>query len=315
MRLAASVVAVSLTIPLGLDWHMPVPEDNPVTREKVALGRRLFSDRILSSDRTLACATCHDPRRAFTDGRVVAIGIFERMGTRSAPSLVNRGYGVSHFWDGSARSLEQQALQPIANPKEMNLAIDEAVLRLAGAREYRDRFRAAFGRPVNAQDLARALASYVRTILSGNSPLDRYMNGDRNALSPQARQGFGVFRGKGNCIACHAGPNLTDEQFHNTGGAWKDGAIRDAGRFAVTGKESDRGAFKTPTLREIARSSPYMHDGTVSTLKEVVDFYDRGGNSNPFIDHELHPLYLTEDEKFALVAFLRSLNGHIQEGK
>jgi cytochrome c peroxidase len=178
----------------------------------------------------------------------------------------------------------------------------------------------------------------VRTILSGNTPLDRYMNGEREALSPQARQGLGIFRGKGNCTACHVGPTLTDEQFHNTGVAWKrprslssaetrgssdrggpasaeeSGALVDLGRFAVTGRPEDRGAFKTPTLREIARTAPYMHDGSFVTLDEVLEFYDRGGNANPFRDRELRPLGLSEEEKQALLAFLHSLTGDIYEG-
>ena len=170
-------------------------------------------------------------------------------------------------------------------------------------REYRDRFQAAFGRAVNAQDLARALASYVRSILSGNSPLDRYMNGEREALSVQARRGLIIFRGKGNCTACHAGPNLTDEQFHNTGVAWKDGALRDPGRFAVTGKDHDRGSFKTPTLREVSRTAPYMHDGSISSLEEVIEFYNRGGNPNPHLDPEPRPLGLTPEGKQAFSPF------------
>ena len=317
--------------PLGLDLYMPVPEENPLTPEKIALGQRLFSERLLSRDRTLACVNCHDPQRAFTDSRPVAIGLRGQVGTRSAPTLVNRGYGRSQFWDGRAPSLEAQVLEPIVNPKELDLTIEEAVQRLARTPEYGDGFQAAFGRAVNAQDLARALASYVRTILSGNSPLDRYMDGDQEALSGQARQGLGIFRGKGNCTTCHVGPTLTDEQFHNTGVAWKrlrplpsadargssergsgpasaeeSGGLVDLGRFVITGKDADRGAFKTPTLREIARTAPYMHDGTFSTLEEVVDFYNRGGNKNPFLDAELRPLGLNDNEKQALLVFLRA---------
>ena len=302
------------SVPLGLDVYMPTPEQNPLTEEKIALGRRLFSDRLLSRDRTLACATCHDPRRAFTDGRPVAAGVLGRTGTRNVPTLINRGYGRSQFLDGRAASLEAQALEPIANPKELNLTIDEAIGRLARTRGYRDRFQAAFGRAVNAQDLARALASYVRSILSGNSPLDRYMNGEREALSAQARQGLAIFRGKGNCTACHAGPNLTDEQFHNTGIAWNDGALRDPGRFAVTGKDHDHGSFKTPTLRDVSLTKPYMHDGSIGTLEEVIEFYNRGGNPNPYLDPEPRPLELTRQEKQALLAFLKSLHGTIREG-
>ena len=299
---------------MGLDLYMPIPEDNPLTAEKIALGGALFSDRRLSRDGTKACATCHEPQRAFTDGRAVAVGVRGQTGARSAPTLVNRGYGRSQFWDGRAPTLEAQVVEPITNPKELDLTIDEAVGRLARTREYGDHFEAAFGGAVNVQDLARALASYVRTITSGNAPLDRYMNGQRDALSDQERAGLTIFRGKGNCTACHVGPTLSDEQFHDTGVAWKEDTLRDVGRFAVTGKDADRGAFKTPTLREIARTAPYMHDGTLSTLDEVVDFYNRGGNKNPFLDGELRPLGLSDEEKQALLAFLRSLTGDIHEG-
>lgn len=317
--LVVSVVAAAqspmvLEIPLGLDAYMPAPEDNPLTSAKIALGRRLFSDPLLSRDGTLACATCHDPQRAFTDGRPVAVGIRGQIGARSAPTLVNRAYGRSQFWDGRARSLEEQVLEPIVNPKELDLTINEAVERLASAAEYRDQFELAFGRSVNREDLARALASYVRTIVSGDSPLDRYMDGERDALPAQARDGLSIFRGKGNCTACHVGPLLTDEQFHNTGVAWRGGVWRDLGRFGVTGNDADRGAFKTPTLREIARTAPYMHDGSFATLSEVIEFYDRGGNANAFRDRELRPLDLTDGEKQALLSFLRSLTRDVYEG-
>ena len=307
--------SLRLEIPLGLDLYMPVPEDNPLTPDKVALGRKLFSDPILSSDKSLSCASCHDPKRAFADERAVSVGVFGTKGNRNVPTVINRGYGASFFWDGRASSLEEQVLQPIVNPKELGIALEEVVARLKDDPNYREQFKAIFGKSVNENDLARALASYVRTILSGDSPFDRYLNGDREALSPQARDGLRIFRGKGNCTACHLGPTLTDERFHNSGVTWRDGKLFDLGRFAVTGKEEDRGAFKTPTLREIAKTAPYMHDGNLATLEEVVEFYSRGGNPNPHLDTELHPLDLTEGEKGALLAFLRALNGDIREGR
>lgn len=301
-------------IPEGLDLYLPVREENPLTPEKVALGRRLFFDPLLSRDYTLACASCHDPRRAFTDGLPVAIGVGTRHGTRNAPALLNRAYGKAQFWDGRAASLEEQALQPIENPKEFDMTLAEVIARLKAHHEYSVLFEAAFGREVNAEDLGRALASYVRTILSGDAPIDHYLSGDQGALSPQARLGLRLFRGKANCTTCHLGPNFTDEQFHNTGVAWRNGELLDPGRFAVTGKEDDRGAFKTPTLREVARTAPYMHDGSLKKLEEVVEFYDRGGTPNPYLDTELRPLGLTEEEKQALLAFLQALSGTIQEG-
>ena len=300
-------------IPLGLDAYMPTPEDNPLTPEKVALGRKLFRDRLLSRNHRLACASCHSPQRGFTDGRETSVGVFGRKGERNVPTLINRGYGAAFFWDGRVSALEEQVLKPIQNPKEMDMNLEEVVRRLRNHRNYRQRFQAAFGREPNAQDLARALASYVRTILSGDAPVDHYLNGDRAALSEQAREGLQIFRGKGNCTACHLGPNFTDERFHNIGVAWRNGKLLDAGRYGVTGKESDRGAFKTPTLREVARTGPYMHDGTIATLEDVIEFYNRGGNCNPYLDPELHALNLTVQERQALLAFLRSLSGDLRD--
>ena len=302
-------------VPLGLDLYMPGPEDNPLTREKVQLGRKLFSDPILSRDKSLACAGCHEPERAFTDGRAVSEGVSGRKGSRHVPTLVNRGYGVSFFWDGRISSLEEQVLQPIQLPEEMDMTLEEVVARLKQNSDYRQRFREAFGTQINSEGLAKALASYVRTILSGDSGFDHYLNGERDALSEREREGLRIFRGKGNCTACHLGPTLTDENFHNTGIAWRDGQLLDPGRFKVTGKKEDRGAFKTPTLREIPRTAPYMHDGSVATLEEVIEFYSRGGNPNSYLDPELRPLQLTAEEKKTLLAFLRSLSGTVQEGR
>ena len=301
-------------VPLGLDLYMPVADDNPLTREKVTLGRRLFSDTILSRNRRLACVTCHDPERAFTDGRPVAVGIFGRTGTRNVPTLVNRAWGKSFFWDGRIATLEAQVLQPIRDRKEMDLPLGEAVERLRNHTEYPARFQAAFGRAITTDDLGRARASDVRTIVWGNSRVDRYDSGVREALTQQARQGLRIFRGKGNCAACHVGPLFTDERFHNTGVAFQDGSLKDEGRFAVTVEEQDRGAFKTPTLRNVERTGPYMHDGSITTLEDVIDFYDRGGNANPYRDQELRRLSLAADEKAALVAFLTSLSGQIRQG-
>ena len=302
------------SIPLGLDLYMPVPEDNPLTEEKVALGRRLFFDPILSRDYTLSCATCHDPRRVFTDGLPVAVGVDSRKGKRSAPALLNRAWGKLMFWDGRAASLEEQALMPIENPDEFDMTIEGIVERLTNHAGYPALFQQAFAREPNREDLGRAIASYVRTILSGDAPIDRYLNGDREALIEQARAGLRLFRGKANCTACHIGPTFSDEGFHNTGVAFQDGNLIDEGRFAVTGKEKDSGVFKTPTLRHVAETAPYMHDGSLAALEDVIEFYDQGGNSNLYLDEELRPLKLTLKEKQALVAFLRALSGKVQEG-
>jgi cytochrome c peroxidase len=275
---------------LGLDLYMPVPDANPLTQEKVTLGRRLFFDKRLSRDGTLACASCHDPKRAFSDGRDVAQGVNDARGTRNTPALINRGYGSAFFWDGRAKSLEQQALEPILNPIELALTDDELERRTK----------------MKATEVTAALASYVRTIRSGDSRFDRYLAGQSNVLNDLEKKGLTVFRSKGNCSTCHPGPNFTDELFHNTGVAWRDGALLDDG--------AGKGRFKTPTLREIARTAPYMHDGSLATLEDVVAFYSDGGRSNPNIDAEIRPRNFTAEEKLALVAFLRALTGRVREG-
>ena len=226
-------LAFALAIPLGLDLYMPVPEHNPLTGEKVALGRRLFHDPRLSRDRTMSCASCHDPRRAFSTGRALAVGVGGRIGRRNAPALVNRGYGASFFWDGRSTSLEEQVLKPITDPSEMDLPLDEAAARVG----------------LRTTAIAGALASYVRSILSGDSPFDRFVHGNRSALSAEAQRGLQLFRGKANCTACHIGPNFSDERFHNTGVAWRTSPAADPGRFVISAKDEDRGAFKTPTMR------------------------------------------------------------------
>jgi cytochrome c peroxidase len=284
--------------PLGLDLYMPVPDTNPLTPDKVALGRKLFFDKRLSRDGTLACSNCHDPRRAFSDGRVLARGIDGAEGSRNAPALINRGYGASFFWDGRAPSLERQVLEPILNPRELGLTVAELERRTG----------------LTVTEVTSGLASYVRTIRSGDSRFDRYAAGQSRALNAIEKAGLNLFRGRAGCSICHVGPNFSDEQFHNTGVAWRDDKLLDQGRFAVSGNERDRGAFKTPTLREIARTAPYMHDGSLATLEDVVDFYSEGGRKNPHLDPEIRPRALTAGEKHALVAFLKTLSGRIREG-
>ena len=287
---AILLIAALISIPLGLDLYVPVPEDNPLTAEKVALGRRLFHDPRLSRDGTIACATCHDPARAFADGRSVAVGVSGRQGRRNVPTLVNRAWGRLFFWDGRVRTLEEQVLRPIEDPNEMDLPARDAAARVE----------------ISTSELSQALASYVRSIMSGDSPYDRFIAGDRNALNDEQQAGLQIFRGKGNCTRCHVGPTFTDESLHNTGVAWRDGRLADEG--------AGEGTFKTPTLREVARTAPYMHDGSLNTLQQVVEFYDRGGNTNPALDPEIRPLRLSDGEKRALLAFLSSLTGATQEG-
>ena len=289
--------AAGLTVPLGLDTYIPAPDDNPITAEKAALGSDLFRDTVLSRDRTVSCATCHEAERAFTDARPLAQGIGGRVGDRRTPAIINRAFGKRFFWDGRTSTLEEQVLQPVFNPKEMDLALVDALQRLRGT-TYGPRFEKVFGRPVNENDLARVLATFVRTILAGESPYDKYVAGDRSALDPEAQLGLRLFRGKAGCIRCHVGGNLTDDRLHRTG----------------AGTTDPEKAFKTPTLREVARRAPYMHDGSISTLEEIIDFYDKGGKNTQKLDPEMHALGLSSVEKQALVAFLRSLTGRVQSG-
>jgi cytochrome c peroxidase len=285
------------TLGLSLDHLMPVPAANPLTREKVELGRALFADQRLSRDGSLACATCHDPHRAFADGRARAQGIGGAAGDRNTPSLVNRGYGSSFFWDGRAATLESQVIEPIQNPKEMASTLESAAGRMGLA----------------PQQIVNALASYLRTIRSGDAPIDQYLRGSGTLTEEQAL-GFKIFRGRGGCFVCHTGPNFTDEAAHNTGVAWRDRRYLDEGRFAITGKAYHHGAFKTPTLRQVERTAPYMHDGSLKTLEEVVEFCDRGGNPNPHLDSLIQPLQLSAEEKRGLIAFLRTLTGTVRDG-
>lgn len=290
----AAAAGQLISVPAGLDTFLPVPESNPLTAEKIKLGRSLFFDTRLSRDRTTSCATCHDPKLAFSDAQKVSVGIEKRTGTRRAPRIVNRVYGTSFFWDGRASSLEDQVTKPIFDPNEMDMKVEEAAARVG----------------LDPAVMRDALASYVRTILSGDSPYDRYLQGDSTALTKQQKLGLQIFNGKGGCASCHVGPNLTDERFHNTGIGWP----ADTGRAAVTGKPEHRGSFKTPTLREVSRTPPFMHDGSLATLEDVVDFYNKGGNRNPNIDPDIAELRLTDDEKTALVAFLKALNGTVKDG-
>lgn len=292
--------------PVGLDEYYPVPDDNPLTREKIALGERLFFDPLLSGDSTVACASCHQPARAFSDSLSRSVGVRGLTTQRNAPTILNRAYGTSLFWDGRAASLEQAVVQPIQNPAEMNLPLPALVERLRASQHYRTEFASTFPDRVTAENLARALASYVRSLRSGNAAIDRFLHGDRGALSPEAQAGMRMFNGRANCVACHVGPTFADEKFHNTGVSW---GTEDVGRHAVTGSEEDRGVFKTPSLRNVALTAPYMHDGSFRTLDEVVEFYNRGANPNPHLDPEIKPLRLTAEEQRQLVAFLRALTG------
>jgi cytochrome c peroxidase len=311
---------VEIQAPLGLP-PVPIPADNPPTAETIALGRRLYYDPVLSKDGTISCASCHQPDFGFADPRQVSIGVDGGKGNRQAPSVWNAAYYTTQFWDGRAASLEEQAVGPMENPVEMAHTLGDIEKVLASDPSYVEMFEKAFGPgPISGQNAAKAIASFERTVLSGNSPFDRFLyGGDQTALSEQAKLGLQVFRdpAKGNCAKCHTIEEgyalFSDNKFHNLGvGAELDGTLNDPGRFKVTNDEKDKGAFKTPTLRNIAQSAPYMHDGHLKTLKEVVDFYVGAGNSNEWRDPDLKELdHLTREERDALVAFMESLTGEV----
>jgi cytochrome c peroxidase len=311
---------------------------------RVALGQKLFFEARLSGDGTVACATCHDPARAFTDGRPVSIGIQGRVGQRNAPTVLNALYNKTQFWDGRVSTLEQQAALPITNPFEMGSAsIGDAVSRIADDKDYQTQFMQAFGRAVNEQDMLSAIAAYERTLASFDSPFDHFIAGDANAISDSAKRGWELFNNKARCNLCHA---LTDNQrdttlfmdndFHNIGiGILRHRVVPLAqqaerelaqgrlasidtaaitsemsvlGRFLVTKEQSDIASFKTPDLRNVLVTGPYFHDGSMQTLWDVMDHYNKGdGISNPWLDEDMQPLALTEPEIDDVVAFLVSL--------
>lgn len=292
------------TLPLGLG-DRTVPKDNPLTAKRVALGRKLFFDPILSADGTVSCASCHQPELGFAGSGAKARGIGGKEGTRRAPTLLNRGLGTAFFWDGRAKSLEEQALEPIENPLELGTKVSDVLARLKGDASYSKQFADTFDDGVTADNLAKALAGFERTLVRGDSPVDRFrLKGDRSAMTETERHGFWLYESKGACWKCHSGSNFSDDAFHNTGVSWGGS---DLGRYGVTKQDADRGRFKTPTLRGVKLRPPYMHDGSLDTLDAVVDFYNRGGGKNPHLDAHMKPLDLDEDERKALVAFLKSL--------
>jgi cytochrome c peroxidase len=320
------------------------PPDNPQTAEKVALGEKLFFDGRLSVDGTVACSTCHDPAHAFTDGRVVSIGVRGRVGQRNAPTILNALYNKSQFWDGRAKTLEEQASFPIINRSEMGQpTLDAAVARIAAVPEYDQAFRAVFRRPINGTDLLRAIASYERSQFSFDSPFDQFVGGDKNAISDSAKRGWQLFNTKARCNKCHALTEqkrdpiyLMDNDFHNIGiGILRHNVVALAckaeqeidsgktldvdraaiqsemsvlGRFLISKKEADIASFKTPDLRNVLITAPYFHDGSQATLWDVLDHYNKGdGVKDPWLDEDMQPLALSESEIDDVVAFLATL--------
>lgn len=299
-------------IPLGLDeTTFKIPDDNPMTKDKVELGRLLFFDKRLSKNNTIACASCHIPELAFTDGQPVSTGIHRQQGGRSAPTSINRGFSTVQFWDGRAATLEDQSIGPFANPIEHGFADhDELVAKISSLNGYKKLFKSVFKTDtISKEQVGKAIATFQRTLISGNSPFDRYdWEGDTKAISEAAQRGRKLFFEKARCNLCHFGTNFSDEKFHNIGIGWDQEAV-DLGRYHVTHETKDIGAFKTPTLREISRTAPYMHDGRFATLMEVVDHYNQGGIKNPFLDNQIIKLNLTENEKRDIVEMLLTLNG------
>lgn len=301
MFLAMSLLTNALLAaePAGLP---PVknPQDNPPTPEKIELGKQLYFDPRLSEDSTVSCASCHDPQKGWSNGADVATGIGGKKGGRNSPTVINSAYSTLQFWDGRAKSLEDQALGPIQNPIEMNMTLDQVVARLNGITGYKDQFQKVFGTDVTPDGIAKSIAAFERTVLSGDAPYDKFKAGDQSALSESALKGMKLFFGKANCSACHAGPNFSDSAFHNIGLDTED-----PGRFAISKLAGDTGAMKTPTLRDIAKTGPYMHDGKLQTLEDVVAHYNKGGNNNPYQDEEIFPLKLSESEVANLVTFMK----------
>lgn len=312
-------IPVTIEAPLGLP-PVPIPSDNPPTVQTIALGRRLFYDARLSQGNLISCASCHNPALAFSDPRPQSMGAGRKFGTRNAPTILNAAYFTTQFWDGRVPSLEEQALGPMANPIEMDQPHDVSARKINEDPTYRRAFDQAFGPgPATIDEITMALASFERTLLSGDSPFDRYeYGGDKNAMSPAAVRGLTVFRdkNKGNCATCHTiGEKyalFSDNKFHNLGvGLNSEGDIVDKGRYIATHVSGDIGSFRTPTLRDVALTAPYMHDGSEKTLKDVVDFYVGGGSSNPYLDKEIKPLNLTSQERADLIDFLKALTGNM----
>jgi cytochrome c peroxidase len=336
MATGALAQEVSLSIPEGVLPPL-IPEDNPLTAAKIELGKKLYFDKRLSKDDTVSCATCHDPRTAFADprGKPTSAGVGGAVGPRNSPTVLNAAFLAQQFWDGRAATLEDQALRPMVDPLEMAMPDHAAIVaKLAGLPEYAKPFEAAFGTPeIAIGRVGQAIASFERTLLTLSSPFDRFQGGDAKAISESARRGWDLFNGKARCNTCHgfvgAFPLFTDEEYRNIGSGATHPAFlalarkvdadpnvvdslanepgyKELGRVVVTRQRAHIGAFKTPQLRNVEHTAPYMHDGSEATLEAVMDFYDRGGNQNPWLDGTMRPLALTAQEKADLVELMKT---------
>jgi cytochrome c peroxidase len=297
--------AYSLYIPEGFT-KPDIREDNPITEAKVNLGKRLFFDPILSRDTTISCGSCHHPNRAFSDQNAVSPGVDGKLGNRNAPTLSNLAWYPYFFAEGGNPNLESQILGPLEDPNEMDFSIVKAIDRLNAQESYVKQFQEVFGANPSAYTISRAIASYERSLVSGNSPFDKYyFQGDKKALNEQQKLGLELFMSsKLNCSSCHSGFLLTDFSFQNIG---LYDEYDDPGRERLTLKKEDNGKFKVPTLRNIEVTGPYMHDGSIQTLDEVIEHYMGGGFDHPNKDSRIQPFLITQDEKLALIAFLKSL--------
>jgi cytochrome c peroxidase len=294
-----------LALPAGLQEDAAqIPDDNPITPQKIALGKKFFWDKRWSASGTVACVSCHRPDHGWSDPRRFSMDFAGQPTPRHAPTIINRLFSDEQHWSGLRPSLEEQA------GLDVNRSDEKVMQQLGSIPSYRTEFRAVFGRDFDPAGVAQAIAAYVRTILSGDSPYDRFQAGDRSAMSESAQRGLRLFEGKAMCSRCHAGFNFTGESYRNigVGMAAKD---PDLGRYTVTGDDPDRGAFKMPTLRDVARRGPYMHDGSEPTLEDVVAYYDRGGVKNPWLSTDMKPLGLTAQERADLVEFMKALTGRI----
>lgn len=293
-----------IDVPEGLP-PVPVPDDNPMTAEKVELGKLLYFDTRLSEDKTVSCASCHMPDYAYAEPLKTSEGIGGAVGERNANTVINTAYATSMFWDGREPDLEHQAAGPVENPIEMGHDMAVVAEQLNEIEGYQERFQAVFGEPASRETITKAIAAFERTILSGNSPYDR------GEMSEEAQAGMQLFNGKFMCATCHTPPLFSNWTFANAG-VGIEAEEPDVGRMGVTGEASDKGAFRVPHLREIEHTAPYMHDGSIETLEEAVRFMAEGGQDNP----NLHPLFraikqmnATDEEVAQLTAFMKALSG------
>jgi cytochrome c peroxidase len=322
LQLVSIAVAALAAAPAFSQWPsvpgydaMKYPADNPMTKDKVELGKQLYFDKRLSGDGSRSCYSCHLKEKGLTDGLPTAIGAYEAKLTRAAPTMWNVGYYEALYWDGRAPSLERQVLGAMASGNMGNSgqngrpSVDETVGKLAQVPAYKAQFEKIFGpNSVTKENMAKAVSAFMRTIVSVDAKWVKFRNGQTNAFSPAAQRGWKIFDEKAKCTNCHDGRLLTDQQFHNVG-IGMDAAKPDVGRFTVSKVEKDTGAFKTPTLLDISKSAPYFHDGSAKTLEEAVDLMLRGGKKNPHLDTtNLKAVELTAAEKADLLAFLRSLD-------